>query len=556
MDYQRAFQILNMPPRTYVLTRGIPIVVAGLVLSVLLGVFGGLFLPPLLRVLAPLLVMAFFVMLAVVYPLSAADRKRSEIDNALPFFMTHFGVLSTSNMPRTEVFRMLGTKTEYGALADELLRIHSLVEDWNMSLPEACRFVSQATPSQIFSDFLERLAHAMETGHSLEAFLRSEQDVVMKEYATVYETAIYQIENWKDIYVSVVMSGAFFVIFAVITPIITGSSPETLLMGVLAFVLFMEILLVMLLKVRVPHDQLHHRLAIVSAEKRRVRLLLGGTILASLALLPMLYLLAGLPLEIAIISASAPLGATGYVARRMEDRIKRREDNYSAFIRSVGASAAARGGALRDVLRSVRRHNFGPLTQLVHNLFSRLTWRLDDRMAWKHFSAESGSNLIDSFNDMFVEGANTGGKPDLIGEIISENVVRIMNLRKARYSTAGTFRGNVIGLTASMAFVMFLGVGILGVLGDIFATAGTSDIDPDLAPVQVNFDVDLVLVEELIFWLIVSHCLLAGIMLKMVDGGSTPAGLSVFLVLLWLSIGLAYLSQQVIPNLFSIGGQG
>ena len=99
-----------------------------------------------------------------------------------------------------------------------------------------------------------------------------------------------------------------------------------------------------------------------------------------------------LPFGVALALAATPAAAAGIYAEAVEKRIKRREENYAAFVRSLGASAAARGGSMRDVLRKLIAHNFGPLTRLVQRLYARLTWRLHDMLAWKHFCAESGSS--------------------------------------------------------------------------------------------------------------------------------------------------------------------
>ncbi|MGB1586710.1 MAG: hypothetical protein ACPHID_06665, partial [Thermoplasmatota archaeon] len=250
-----------------------------------------------------------------------------------------------------------------------------------------------------------------------------------------------------------------------------------------------------------------------------------------------------------------PLALAGWTAGKLEEKIKRREDNYAAFIRSLGAATAARGGSVREVLASVKTHNFGPLTGLVENLYARLTWRIDDNGAWKWFSAESGSHLIDAFTDMFIEGIKSGGDASLVGDIISDNVVRILNLRKARYSTAGTFRGTLYGLTASLAFVLFLGVGILSSLGDIFAvTQDVSTADDNLQAIAVNFDFDLNLIRDLVLTLLVLHGFMAAGMLKMVDGGAYTSGLLALVILVWVAVGLASLSEYILPRAFDLGG--
>lgn len=555
--YWEHFQVLGVSPRDYFIKRAAPAAGAALLVAVL-GAIVPIFLgmAAWIAVVIPVAVLGMTGFGIYVYPISAVDKKRMEIENALPFFMTHMGVLSTSNMPRTEVIRILSEREEYGVLADELQRVHSLVVDWKMALPEACRFVSKATPSQIFGDFLERLAHAMETGQDMDAFMQGEQGVVMKEYATVYETAIYQVESWKDIYMSSIMSGAFLAIFAIITPILTGANPQNLLIGTLVFIVFMEIILAFVLRMRTPADQLWTTSHIRIAERVALDKMIMVAVAVGAALFAVL-MLAGLPTALAYALAVVPLLLPARKAAKMEDEVKRREDNYAAFIRSMGASLASRGGSLREVLGSVKHHNFGPLTNIVDRLFSRLTWRLDDAKAWKYFAAESGSQLVDAFTDMFIEGIKAGGKADRVGQIISENVVRILNLRKARYSTAGTFSGTLYGLSGSMAFVLFLGVGILGTLGDLFALTGSAELSEDTAQVQVvdiNFDFNIELVRNLVLTTMVIHGLMAALMLKMVDGGSPKAGLQMLVFMTWVAAGLATLSELILPLVFDVGG--
>lgn len=550
MEYKRAFQNLNMPTERYLMQIVLPFTVVGLFVAAGTTIMP---MPGLLRILVPLGIFGIAVGVAVMWPIIVADRKRVEIDNALPLFVTHFGVLSTSNLARTEIFRLLGEKkVEYKALANELTKIYTLVTNWNMSVPEAARYISTTTPSLVFADFLDRLAHAMETGQELESFLKDEQSVVMKGYSTIYETALYQIEQWKDIYSSLVMSAVFFVIFAIITPVISSFNSMTMLLFILPFFVLMELLLIFVLKLRVPADRLWHQLKIPTLERSRIRALFFGGLIVSALLAAILFPLVPLPLGINLAIVVSPLAATGIYASSIEAKIKRREDNYGAFTRSLGASIAARGGSMREVLRKVKQHNFGPLTNLVNKLYARLAWRLDDPMAWKWFAAESGSHLVDNFSEMFVEGVRTGGKPDVVGEIISDNVVRILNLRRSRYSMAGTFRGLLLGLTASMAFVLFIGVAVLGVLGDLFS--GTAASTNDLNPVSVSFTVDTGLLTLLLTWILLFHCLMAAFMLKMVDGGSPYAGLATFVLMFWLSMGVALLNEQVIGFIFKGGG--
>lgn len=553
MAYREALQQLDMPLPKYLVRYGLPTVGLGLLVGILLVIAFSGSLPVALVVLLALGTFALAVTGVVVWPLAVADRKRMEIHRALPLFMTHFGVLATSNLPRSEIFRLVSEKKEYKALARELSKIHTLVTSWNLSVPQAARFVAQTTPSPIFADFLDRMAHALETGQELEDFLHAEQSVVMKDYATLYEASIYQVEQWKDIYASVVMSSVFFVVFSIITPIITDFDPNQLLIGNLVAFTLLELILLGVLRFRTPSDRLLHQLPIPVAERSRIRWMLLGAVGVSAALLAALAF-TPLPLGLKLAFGVTPLAPAGLLAHRWEQRVKRREDNYAAFIRSLGSSVAARGGSARDVLKKMKAHNFGPLTALVHNVYARLTWRLNDALAWKHFAAESGSHLIDGFNEMFVEGLRAGGKPDAVGTIISDNVVRILNLRKSRYATASTFRGMLIGLTVAMAFVLFSSLAVLGTLQGLFQAVGVPQ--GELSPIAINFDVNQRLLSDLLLWGLVIHCFVAALMFKTVDGGGFTAGLVLFVVLVWLSVLIALLNAQLMDFVFGATGGG
>lgn len=552
-----------MPPGTYILRYGLPLIVSGFAAAAFVMFYLGAHLPPLVRGPLAALCIVFGGALALMYPVVVMDRHQREINDAIPFFMTHFGVLATSNIPRAEVIRILGGKQEYKALATEMTNVYSLVSNWNRSLPEACRAIARTTPAPLLTDFLDRLAHALETGQDLGVFLRNEQSVVMKEYATLYETSIYNVEAMKDIYMSTMMSGIFLVIFVILMPLMTGEAAGPLVGATLALFVLLEGLFVLLLKFRVPNDRLWHHLPIPTRERNEVRLSLVVTVTVAVVVGVLLERVAGLDIGVTLAIAVAPLAGAGVHATLIERRIRRREENYGAFMRSLGATAAARGGSLRDVLKKLTVHNFGPLTALIHNLYARLTWRLDDRGAWRHFSAESGSNLVDHFNDMFVEGIGSGGKPDVIGDIISENVSRILNLRRGLTSTAGTFRGLLFGFTAGMGFVLFIGLNMVGSLEGVFAGARGIEGVPAAGG---GFELDVGSMGGFLLWVMFFHSLIGAVMLKTMDGGTFPAGLGYFATMVWISViasiasasvmGAVFGSLPPVPDPGGVGGVG
>ena len=60
-------------------------------------------------------------------------------------------------------------------MAEETRKIFLLMEKWNRNLSQACRFIARRTPSKIFSEFLDRMAHELDSGEDFKEFIKREQ---------------------------------------------------------------------------------------------------------------------------------------------------------------------------------------------------------------------------------------------------------------------------------------------------------------------------------------------------------------------------------------------
>jgi flagellar protein FlaJ len=547
MDAKKAYASLNMPPARYFLQFAVPLVATGVAVVILLrflapSLFEGAFSPLVWAI------PVYFALLAVAYPYTVAESKKSEINNNIHFFITHMGVLATANIPRTEVMKLLSEKKEYGALAEETRKIYSLVSSWNMSLAEACRFISKRTPSDIWADFLDRFAYSMESGEDLEIFLSNEQSVIMEDFSSVYKGALYEVENMKGLFNSMMMSAIFVIIFAILMPVITGIDPTLLMSGALFLVLCLEIAFVYFTKAKAPIDPIWHKLKIETDISRALKTSLPISITGCLAAIAVMLVFFGDNHPAILLAVGlSPLAYTGFIVGRAEEKVKRRDDNFSAFIRSLGASTAARGGQVTETLRHLQTHDFGPLTTDIRALYSRLNLRVDDERAWTYFSADCGSNLIEKFSRMFVEGIKAGGKADAIGRIISVNFNFIITLRKQRYQMAGNFKGMLYGLVAGMAFALFVGVGIVGLLKGIF----TEITLPESSPFGsfLSFDVDITLMGFLVVLLLLAHSMASGLMIHIADGGSYSRTYFDFVLMFWVAAVVSVGAERTLGNL-------
>jgi archaeal flagellar protein FlaJ len=548
MDWLGAYRIYRLPPGKFLVRHALP--------TILVGAFLGFALFTLLSAQATLvrigallgpMVVATWV--ALMLPRIQADRLRKEMDNRIHFYITHMGVLATARLPPVDILEKLGEKKEYGALSEASAQIASLVRRWNMSLPEACRFVAERSPSVIFDDFLERFAYAIETGEDLTVFLKSEQNVVIGDYSTAYQADLYAVDSVKDMFMSTLMSVIFLIILILITPMLTGIELGATAWGLVGMVLFLEVLFLLMLMARAPNDSLwteiKHRIGLRKELDLHLPLTLGLCVLAGLAAWRFTQI--DPPFLLAI--STTPLAILGFAVAKHENGIRRKDDNYHAFIRSLGSSTSARGGSPRSVLKRLHHHDFGPLTKDVKSLYRRLHMRLGEQEAWNRFANETSSNLIEKFTAMFIEGINAGGDAEEIGLIVSDNAVKILALRKHRHQTSQGYRGMLLGLTAGIAGSLFMGVGLIEVLGGLFTSGMAGDAET-IAGVGLDIgQADAGLMGALVTIIVVIHVFVAATMMSLVSGGSKYLMAAYIPLFAWVAAIAAFLSMNMMQSL-------
>jgi flagellar protein FlaJ len=420
-----------------------------------------------------------------------------------------------------------------------------------MSLAEACRFISKRTPSVIFEDFLDRFAHGLQSGENIKTFLFAEQNVVMNEYESMYNSAMYNVEIIKELFVSLVMSLIFLASFAVIMPVITGMDAVLLMSMVVATFIVTDIVILLFTKGKVPKDPLWTSSRIIPDYKiklyRSIPISIGACII--ITIIVMIYGKIITPIAIAL--CLTPLMYTGKVCHKIEKSIRRRDENFPAFIRSLGSSAGARGGVIDEALKALRIHDFGPLTKDVNELYKRLNTRIDKFKSWEFFSANTGSHLIQRFCVMFVEATNLGGKPEIIGDIIAANFHRIVTLRKKRVQSASSLVGVLYGLTAGIGFTMYISLGVIDLMQSMFSSvempAGMS-----MGMILYTNIGDIEVLSMMVLLIMIAHSLMSAILIRVVDGGHILSSTIDFVIMVWISGITAMVTRTAIWSLLGM----
>lgn len=533
MNQKILFHVMGISQKEYIIRFVIPIMSMGIIFPVVLVLVAPDLLQGNLRIILYLIpVMLFF--LVVFYPFTVYSNKKLQIDENMHYYITHLGVLSTSQMSRKELLKRVASNEAYGYLAEETDKIYMLMNDWGLSFAQACRFIARRTPSELYADFLDRFAHALDAGENLETFLTTEQKVVMNDFDTMYRAALSSIELVKETFVSMVMALVFLASFAIIMPILTGMDATMLMVGTIFIFIGTEALLVYFAKMKVPGDRIWHTLPIETDADRAIKISFPiSLLLCMIVSIPVIFLL-DFPFTISLSIILTPLILTGQIASRAENHIKRKDNNFASFIRSLGSSSGARGGLINESLRQLTYHDFGPLTKDVTELYTRISTRIDKMKSWNYFAAGTGSNLIERFGNIFAEGTHIGGKPEVIGEIIADNFMHIVSLRKLRYNSSSSLVGIMYGLTAGIAFTLYISVSVVGLMNSIFTNADIPE-DMDMGLYLGSGGMDVVLVSSLLMALLVFHSLISALLVRVVDGGHFFNIYTHFVGLLWTS---------------------
>jgi flagellar protein FlaJ len=549
---------MEIPVRRYALTVLTP---AGLVFLVSLA--GALLLDVGLVVKLPLLMLGTLLLVAaLIYPRLLVETERRGLERQLHLLLTHMTVLSTTNVDRVEVFRILSREQEYDRLSKEMTRITNLVDIWKQSLDEACQLRARRVPSKPLADLLDRLAYSLSAGQDIQDFLLSEQQAVIQKYVTVYEGALDNIEVMKDLYLSMILSMTFALVNAVVLPMLTGVDPTAVVGAVIVVFVFVQIGFLYVMRTMSPYDPVWYQQA--EYRTRTDYLLAGltyGAAACSLGVMVVLSLamfsvgpfaalhadVAGLPMPILAAIPVTPLVVPGLYIRSLENKIGERDKDFPAFIRALGASETAKQSTTSGVLKTLRKKDFGTLTTDIDRLYGRLSFRLDTDRSWFYFSAESRSYLIQKFSEMYNVGRTMGGDPKTLGELISVNMNEVLKLREKRRQSTMTLIGVLYGVSASAAFTFFIALEVVVVLAEISTEMGLEDLQFGQLIYASIYDVPAI--EYLLIVVVLANALLSALMIRQVDGGHKANAYFHFVLLTWISCLLAVATRHLAGGL-------
>ena len=560
-DVLASYSRLDMSRRRYVLLIFLP-TFSVFLLSIAAAIV--LQIPTTAKIPIPLLGLLVWVS-GLLYPKLYITQKRTEIEDKFHLAMTHLTVLSTTNIDRVEVFRRLAAEEEYGALADELGQVVGLVDTWNQSIDDACRRRAKEVPSEVMSDLYERLAFTLEAGEELKEFMLDEQDFIIENYQTIYEGQLANLEVMEDLYISMILSMTFGLVFAIVLPILTGVNPTVTVSAVIGLFFLVQVAFFFVLRNIAPYDPVWYfpQPRFVEDKELWAAIFIGS--LGSLGIIffmglgflgigpgidGVLFFIEDVPLPLYVAIPVTPLLLTGVVMRFEEERIKERDEQYPNFMRSLGTAETAQQATTVEVLQSLRQKDFGGLTPVINRLYRRLGMRISPENAWSDFSLEAKSYLVQKYSEMYLVGRQMGGTPQVLGELISENMNTINQLREQRRQETVTLIGLLYGISAAAVFAFFIGLEVANILGEF---SGELTLDQaEFGQLIYTQAYNVPVIEYLLLLVVLFNAALSSLMIRTIDGGNKATAYVHFVLLTWLGAGVAIFTRQVVSSLLEI----
>jgi flagellar protein FlaJ len=170
-------------------------------------------------IILPFLFSSITFFMYYLYPISSAQRRKSDIESNLPFALNHMAAIAGSGVPPRVMFKVISRFKEYGEISKEANKITRNVEVFGMDEMTSIKEVASKSPSPSFKDFLQGILTTIQTGGSLNSFLKEEAEKAMFDYRIKRNKYVQQLEIYADIYTAVLIAAPL--IFIIMLPVLS-----------------------------------------------------------------------------------------------------------------------------------------------------------------------------------------------------------------------------------------------------------------------------------------------------------------------------------------------
>lgn len=386
-----------------------------------------------------------------------------------PMMIIHLYSLSTVTSSPRDVITLAGnSKYALGELTKVFAKVSTLTRRWNYTTHRAIQLVSSSIKEEKVRGFLQRLSYSLNMGVNLESYMKIEYEKLLETSSAEFERAVERVKRYIEAYSALLTSTTFLSVSMLLTSIIYGMDAEKVLVYSLAMIAASLAMTVFLMARNLPQDPLIHgesvRPATLKLIERVTPAMIVSCIAASVALMLSLnrsvegdqtIIGAISPIPISLIVPGIPLLILGSMGKKWVKQAERMDEHYPAFIKSFG-DAISVTSSLKDASRILEVNDYGPMNVLIRRLRRRLEAGFGQNKSLVYMGLESTSNLVLRTVRVIADSMFYGARSDVYTKSIYDYVIRVLIDRKKRKQTAGTLKGLVIPLQATLVAVTAL----------------------------------------------------------------------------------------------------
>lgn len=146
------------------------------------------------------------------YPYNKAVTRKRDIENNLPFALTHMGAIAESGIPPYVIFKLISQFGEYGEIAKEMGKIVRNIDRFGIDPLGAVKDVAEKTPSENFRQILLGFITTTESGGDLKAFLKSAGQQALFDWRIKREKFLQQLQAYAEFYTGLLIAAPLFII--------------------------------------------------------------------------------------------------------------------------------------------------------------------------------------------------------------------------------------------------------------------------------------------------------------------------------------------------------
>jgi len=382
----------------------------------------------------------------------------------LLFTTTYMASLALANASRPEIFSYAANRKEYIS-SKYIMKVDTFVKKWGYSYAEGLNISADRVKNPILKSLLSRYANAIESGVPDDDYLKNELSTIRTVYRSQIEEGLELLKKWGDAYIAMLLSGTVIAVTIMISiAIYSPAGMDTTLDMSYAIIFIICFFGNLLMYTSVPDDPKSHGLTTRASREQQTihameRIIVPLALLSVIAL-ALLGISAGL-IYMLVGVLMAPMGIIGFID---DSNITLRDNDFSTFIRSLGAVMGGQGTTAVYALATIDKKSLVALEPLVNSVYSKMNLGLDDKQIWDKFIGESGSNLIYKYLNIYLDTITLGGPPDAIGTVVGSSMLEQTLLREKKDMHARSFIVLLVPMHIAMAGIFVVLYRIMVVL--------------------------------------------------------------------------------------------